>query len=86
MLVMSVDNDSDFEKLVKDKMLRDSTSDRPTDDMPPELPKTCTPDTTTQSSTRGICIDESLIQIACPNMIIAKADQCFKSQWCCYVE
>ncbi|XP_055351274.1 uncharacterized protein LOC129597660 [Paramacrobiotus metropolitanus] len=49
-----------------------------------EQPTTCVPVTT--SSTTGQCVPNSLLQIACSNMIVAASKDCKKDSWCCYIE
>lgn len=49
-----------------------------------DQPRACIPAGTPAG--RGVCVDEGLLQIACPNMIVAQGDACRSDQFCCFVD
>ena len=55
-------------------------------DVAVEPPSSCVP--TKTPSAKGICVDDGLLQIVCPNMIVGESDDCKGAQgnWCCFVD
>ncbi|XP_055351155.1 proline-rich protein 12-like [Paramacrobiotus metropolitanus] len=56
-------------------------------DVAVDPPTACTPKSS--PSAKGICVDDGLLQIVCPNMIIGESIDCKSSAqqtWCCFVD
>lgn len=59
-------------------------------DVAVQPPLSCVPKPSPGQSAgaKGICVDEGLLQMTCPNMIVAESDDCVsqRSTWCCFVD